>query len=97
MLSFISEGEYVANQCHGSGCVPCEQRFVSCLGKTDGQHVLPGKENTPTYARCHRNRTMAVEECGGGIFDPVTRQCTIHFSTGQSTHQKQKNTISYVQ
>ncbi|KAK3589928.1 hypothetical protein CHS0354_034946 [Potamilus streckersoni] len=70
--------DYAANTCVGKGpeCQPCENRFVTCEGRPDGNNTYPGRELTPFYASCFRNRTLTIYSCTTGFFDPLKRVCT---------------------
>ncbi|XP_071175832.1 uncharacterized protein [Mytilus edulis] len=68
--------EYELNKCHTSDCTPCEERFVSCVGKPDGANSLPGVELSAHYVMCKDGRTITQEVCQSNyIFSPVSRSC----------------------
>ena len=84
-------GEYQRNLCTpGSpGCTPCPQRLFSCIGLPDGHNAIEGKQWTPDYITCHRNRTMSTDKCNQGVFDPNKRQCEIPPTSGPGTETNQ--------
>ncbi|VDI54945.1 Hypothetical predicted protein, partial [Mytilus galloprovincialis] len=69
--------EYSQNQCQpGSmNCLPCSQRLFSCRGLPDGNNAVPGHRWSDQYVTCYRNRTVKVNKCASGMFDPLTRAC----------------------
>ncbi|KAL5005503.1 hypothetical protein ScPMuIL_018959 [Solemya velum] len=68
--------DYVANQCREPNCRPCAERFVSCVGKRDGNNTYPGREMSQFYVQCLANRTIGVSTCTSGFFDNGRRTCT---------------------
>lgn len=76
-LSSFSSGEYATNQCKfgDSSCVPCQDKLPSCKGLPDGINPVPGKLWTDLYIQCLKNRTLVVEHCKVGIFDPTVKKC----------------------
>ena len=72
----VFPGEYELNKCHTSDCKPCEERFVSCVGKPDGANSISGVELSAHYAICEDGRTITQEVCHNEfIFSPVSRTC----------------------
>ena len=76
-ISKLFAGEYDANLCTKpyQACTPCADRLPSCVGLQNGDHPITFMLWTSTYAKCYRNRTMAIEHCANGYFHPRQRQC----------------------
>ncbi|XP_071165551.1 uncharacterized protein [Mytilus edulis] len=70
--------DYLQNRCNPSmsNCRPCRERFASCIGMTDGLHPFPNRTMSPDFIVCNRGRTVSVEKCLTGLFDPGARICT---------------------
>jgi len=77
MFNYSFLGEYKQNLCKGGdpSCVPCPQRLPSCRGLPDGINGATGQLWTDMYVQCLDNRTMGVQHCRQGIFDPNNKQC----------------------
>lgn len=73
----IAPCDYQAHGCQGQGpgCLPCTERFVSCVGRMDGNNSYPGEEMTTKYSVCQSGRTVGDGYCSGGYFDPIRRIC----------------------
>ncbi|XP_060066258.1 uncharacterized protein LOC132546557 [Ylistrum balloti] len=75
--------DYDAYQCGlSSHCVPCEVRFPSCEGADDGPNPWKGREWTPYFITCYKERltfqskcTLDASSAGSYVFDPVKKQC----------------------
>lgn len=83
-VCYISPGDYASNGCQGKGpgCLPCPERFVSCVGRPNGNNSYPGQEMTRKYVVCQSGRTVGEGECRGGYFDPVRRICATRLDSG---------------
>ena len=71
-------GDYKQNQCPDGqlGCIPCTQRFPSCVSLMDGNEPFQGLLWQQEYITCDRDRTSSVERCDSAkIFNPNTKQC----------------------
>lgn len=79
LVSVHIEGDYIKNQCRSdnTSCIPCSQRFPSCVGHPDGNNLVIGHYWSADYLICLRNRTISVNKCQSGLFDPVNRRCTL--------------------
>ncbi|CAG2185606.1 unnamed protein product [Mytilus edulis] len=54
----------------------CPKRLPSCIGKTDGDQMFPGKRGDPAYITCFKNRTMNIAKCKPGyFFEPRGKMC----------------------
>lgn len=80
-IKSLFEGEYMRNaECTDpSNCPPCEQRFPSCMGLSDGNNTFPVAGKEQLYLVCKDGRTMAVESCSSGTFDALQGMCTSEF------------------
>ncbi|XP_033744415.1 probable chitinase 10 [Pecten maximus] len=75
--------DYDAYQCGmSSHCVPCEVRFPSCEGAEDGPNPWTGREWTPYFITCYKERltfqskcTLDASNAGSYVFDPIKKQC----------------------
>ncbi|KAL4227111.1 hypothetical protein ACF0H5_015084 [Mactra antiquata] len=71
--------EYDSNQCDDSGCIPCRQRFGTCIGYPDGPNQWEDKPWTPHFVICKDQRVILHGDCRKSgkvnIFNPVTRTC----------------------
>ncbi|KAK3095139.1 hypothetical protein FSP39_010723 [Pinctada imbricata] len=70
--------DYMGNQCAaqpGTDCEPCRLRLPSCVGKPNGRNTFPGRELTENFIRCFDNRTVSIELCRNGYFDPSRGEC----------------------
>ncbi|WAR05418.1 hypothetical protein MAR_020787 [Mya arenaria] len=85
--------EYTQNQCKTAdlACVPCSQRFPSCKGLPDGINGAPGHMWTDMYIQCQKNRTIAVQHCRQGFFNPFKKQCVENVDPSQITQVCQAN------
>ncbi|KAK3102049.1 hypothetical protein FSP39_008390 [Pinctada imbricata] len=77
----IDPCDYNANICDGnSHCIPCEIRFPSCRGLSDGLQPWRGRERTPYFVVCSNQRLSRQGKCtyekkGEVVFDPQSRKC----------------------
>ena len=73
----FSLGEYLQNLCTGTdpNCEQCVDRLPSCRELPDGKNPISTKLWTPSYLMCHKNRTLSVDKCTVGVFDPYKKQC----------------------
>lgn len=78
------QGEYEANICDpkNSSCLPCPARLPSCKGLPDGMNSLSNKQWTATFIVCVQNRTLDINKCKTGYFNPRTRKCMEHVEKG---------------
>lgn len=71
--------DYVANQCRSAHCIPCNVRFPSCRGLPNGLNPWVGREYSPYFVLCEKQRSLYHGECptaqGTQLFDPVNRVC----------------------
>ncbi|XP_045165216.1 uncharacterized protein LOC123529077 [Mercenaria mercenaria] len=71
--------DYEANQCEDSGCIPCRQRYGTCIGHPDGPNQWEDKPWTPHFVICKDQRVILQGDCRKSgkvnIFNPVTRTC----------------------
>jgi len=80
-LLLILTGEYDANRCSDGNCEPCYLSHASCKGMPDGLNPWVGKEWTPEYAVCRKERVVYTGRCGidergmQKLFDPENREC----------------------
>ena len=76
---YILTGDYESNQCEDSGCVPCRQRYGTCIGYPDGPNQWEDKPWTPYFVICKDQRVILQGDCRKSgkvnIFNPVTRTC----------------------
>lgn len=70
----------------GPNCEPCEQRLPSCVGRLDGNNTILGRELTADYVVCFMNRTVSVETCPIGYFDPTVGECRSNIGAGMAIH-----------
>lgn len=70
-------GEYLQNLCSGTdpNCIECVERLPSCRELTDGNNPIATKLWSQSYLVCHKNRTISVDKCTTGVFDPYKKQC----------------------
>nr|XP_022335507.1 uncharacterized protein LOC111132108 [Crassostrea virginica] len=69
--------DYLKNRCKPGNvsCVPCAERWPSCVGRENGNNTIPGRDMTDSYVICLEGRTVSLEQCPVGFFDPVQRKC----------------------
>ncbi|XP_061184903.1 uncharacterized protein LOC133192909 isoform X1 [Saccostrea echinata] len=69
--------DYLQNRCKPGdrNCIPCRERLPSCVGLKNGNNTIPGRDLTDTFVVCWEGRTVSVEQCPAGYFDPVQRKC----------------------
>ncbi|OWF42966.1 uncharacterized protein LOC110460389 [Mizuhopecten yessoensis] len=75
--------DYDAYQCGlSSHCMPCELRFPSCDGAGDGPNPWTGREWTPYFITCYKERltfqskcSLAASSAASYVFDPVKKRC----------------------
>ncbi|XP_069104084.1 LOW QUALITY PROTEIN: uncharacterized protein [Argopecten irradians] len=81
----IQPCEYLQNKCvptpGSAACVPCAERLPPCIGRPDGNNTFPGRENTPYFITCFKNRTIFVRTCEQGYFDPISKMCQFEIDT----------------
>lgn len=86
MFHFLS-GDYMQNQCayrpNDLNCKRCEDRLPSCVGLPDGNNTFPGQELTPRYVTCMNNRTIKVNQCVRGYFNPSRLACMNRLRPGK--------------
>lgn len=84
VINFVL-GEYSQNLCPrgDTSCPPCNTRLPSCIGLPDGQMAVPGREYTDIYVDCKQNRTMSVNHCSSGFFDPGLHICVTKINSGE--------------
>lgn len=79
MCKLIFKGDYDSNQCDDSGCIPCRQRFGTCIGYPDGPNQWEDKPWTPYFVICKDERVILQGDCRKSgelnIFNPATRTC----------------------
>lgn len=78
-LMFIP-GQYEANKCKSSHCIPCHIRYPSCEGYADGMNPWKGREGSPQYVVCQSERVVYQGECPRyadtqHIFHPEKKLC----------------------
>ena len=75
----------MSNGCQGRGpsCLPCTERFVSCVGRPDGNNSYPGQDMTRRYVVCQTGRTVGDGVCSSGYFDPIRRICATRLDSGE--------------
>ena len=57
-----------------TSCLPCQERFTTCVGKPNGRNQVPG--DMYSYVDCLLNRTINKIRCQHGLFfHPVVKQC----------------------
>ena len=77
LIYIILTGEYEQNLCvDNTSCQPCQQRLPSCRGLHDGINAVSGQLWTQRYIECYLNRTISVQRCTEGLFDPFSLLCT---------------------
>ena len=70
------QGDYLHYHqlCQSPSCVRCEDRHPSCVGRSNGNHLLP--PFTTVFLVCHSERTVNIGRCSHGHwFSNRTRQC----------------------
>nr|XP_022322146.1 uncharacterized protein LOC111123822 isoform X3 [Crassostrea virginica] len=69
--------DYMQNRCQDktlTSCLPCQERFTTCVGKPLGRNQVPG--DMYSYVDCLLNRTINKIRCQHGLFfHPVVKQC----------------------
>lgn len=85
IVFFSRTGEYRKNLCSNKdkNCVPCPTRLPSCVGLPDGLNSVTGAQWTDKYILCYRNRTIEVNTCKQGVFNPMKRLCDDHVRPGK--------------
>lgn len=69
-------GDYDSYKCVGTNCPVCELENPSCEGLPDGKNAFLGREQTPWYIECRKERSVNKLTCpGNNNFDPVNRRC----------------------
>ena len=63
-------------------CVPCDERWPSCVGRENGNNTIPGRDMTDSYVICLEGRTVSLEQCPVGFFDSVQRKCRTKIGAG---------------
>ena len=84
-ILLIILGQYLQNQCNpaDSSCVRCPERLPNCEGLPDGENPVPGHHWSHDYVRCYKNRTLSVESCRNGYFNPWSRKCVNSIKKGR--------------
>ncbi|GFR80889.1 chitin binding beak protein 1 [Elysia marginata] len=75
-LFSTATGDYIQYQqlCQGPSCGQCEDRHPSCVGRPDGNHLVP--PSSTVYIVCHSERTITIGRCSQGQrFSNSTRRC----------------------
>ncbi|XP_062614312.1 uncharacterized protein LOC134276046 [Saccostrea cucullata] len=87
--------EYRQNLCSSKGmdCVPCSTRLPSCVGQPDGFNSFAGALWTVKYILCFRNRTIEVNSCKSGVFNPVKRECDSRLRPGERYCQSNPGSV----
>lgn len=77
-MLYIS-GDYKQNLCMPGdiNCQPCTERLPSCEGLGDGSNPHPYHMWGIEYIVCDKNRTIHVDKCSQGYFNPRTLTCTV--------------------
>lgn len=81
-------GQYLNSQrnCNGPMCaLPCEERSPSCEGMRDGNNTFIGRELSPFYISCFKERTLSVGICRYGVYDPNLGFCTTELDPCKSS------------
>lgn len=72
-------GEYIVNREPSlslqRSTVPCPDRLPSCIGLSDGKHEFPSRRWWADYIVCYHNRTVEINKCANGYFNPYLRIC----------------------
>ena len=63
-------------------CVPCDERWPSCVGRENGNNTIPGRDMTDSDVICLEGRTVSLEQCPVGFFDSVQRKCRTKIGAG---------------
>lgn len=76
---FACTGEYIVNREPSlslqRSTVPCPDRLPSCIGLSDGKHEFPSRRWWADYIVCYHNRTVEINKCANGYFNPYLRIC----------------------
>lgn len=79
MSYFACTGEYIVNREPSSSLqrstVPCPERLPSCIGLPDGKQEFPNRRWWADYIVCYHNRTLEINKCADGYFNPYLRIC----------------------
>ena len=81
----LISGDYLTNSCEGKGpdCLPCVERFSSCVGLPDGNNSYGGLLMTERYITCLQERTVGEGVCEKGYyFAPIRKICTRRLDSG---------------
>jgi len=80
----FTSGDYLQNRCNPTklNCRPCRERYASCARLSDGLHPYPNRTMSPDFLVCHRRRSVSVDTCLSGLFDPGARLCTRDITEG---------------
>ena len=76
----------MTNSCEGMGvdCLPCVERYASCVGLPDGNNSYVGHIMTEKYVTCQSERTVDQGTCYQGYyFDPNQRICSRRLDSGK--------------
>ena len=84
---YLGLGEYDHNKCvpSDSTCVSCESRLPDCKGLPDGDNGIKAMLWSLNYVKCDTGRTIEVQRCNSGVFDPNIRQCSSSIDPGLLT------------
>ncbi|GFO16558.1 chitin binding beak protein 1 [Plakobranchus ocellatus] len=69
-------GDYIQYRelCQGPSCGRCEDRHPSCVGRLDGNYLVP--RSTTVFFVCQSERTINIGRCSSEqIFSNFTRKC----------------------
>ncbi|XP_048742620.2 uncharacterized protein LOC125656079 isoform X2 [Ostrea edulis] len=55
--------DYLSNACRNAHCAPCHIRYATCTGLPDGINVWRGREKTPFYVVCQKERVAFHGRC----------------------------------
>lgn len=92
----LFSGDSLQNQCRPGdlACVPCAERLPSCVGRENGNNTFPGRDMSDTFVICWEGRTVSVETCPEGYFDPKQRKCRTEIGAGIYRFRCIRNFIS---
>ena len=77
-------GEYEQNRCKTTtNCTPCSVRLPNCIGLDDGLNSIPWLRWTKRYISCYQNRTILIDRCAEGLFDPLSKKCVKQMTIGK--------------
>jgi hypothetical protein len=90
-------GDYKQNLCHAGdfNCKPCSERLPSCIGLGDGPKPHSSRLWGSEYIVCGQNRTITIDRCSQGYFNPRTFVCTLTILKGKAIWQVTYISILY--